>query len=314
MDYIMKNCPQCNRELPVPAELKECICMYCGEHFHIEEEPAPELGAVELQEINDAYQAALEQVSELVNHYDKLLQKFTRDAYPASFDEYVKLGEEILSPIDRYTELSQEARFTVAAQISEKLMLTIENTIRMNKGIIHKNSKSVLIDQHRFFLAVYLIPMLGYLKLALCETLADCIMEDWKRNYPKCEFEKATYDELSAGFLRKGFCYITSAICDTLSKPDDCYELMRFREFRDNYMMKSDTTRRLVEEYYRSAPRIVAYINMQPEREEKYSVLWDKYLQPCLKDIEQGHNQRCRNRYVRMVRELNRSLPLPNIQ
>lgn len=314
MDYVMKNCPQCNRELPVPAELKECICMYCGEHFLIEEEPAPELGAEELQELNNAYQISLERVSDLVNHYEKLLQRFTREAYPSSFMEYARLGEEILLPINRYIELSEEARITVPARVSEILMSTIEKTIRTNKGIIHKNSKSVLIDQHRFFLAVYLIPMLGYLKLGLCDALAECIMEDWRRRYPKCEFKKATYEELSAGFLRKGFCFITSAVCDTLDKPDDCYELMKFREFRDQYLMKSEYGRRLVKEYYRSAPRIVTYINMQKGSEESYQMLWDKYLKPCLKDLENGRKRRCRNRYVRMVRELNRSLPLPNNQ
>ena len=36
---------------------------------------------------------------------------------------------------------------------------------------------------------------------------------------------------------KKG-CFITSAVCESFGKPDDCYELTMFRSFRDNYLAK----------------------------------------------------------------------------
>ena len=310
MDYIMKNCPRCNRELAVPDDLRECICMYCGEHFSIEEKISIELSTEERQRLAKAYQNSFERMGELVEDYDKRLASFTRNGYEACFQEYVKLGEEILLPIEQYVTLMQDMEEPIEAEISDKLLSVIEKNISENKGFLQKNSKSMLIDQHRYYLAVYLIPMLGYLKLELSDKLADCIMEAWRKAYPKSEFKKATYEELAAGFLRKGFCFITSAVCDALDKSDACYELTSFREFRDTYLMNSKAGRRLVEEYYEAAPRIVVYYSMQMDSQERYQKLWDQYLQPCLKDIEHGRKIRCRNRYVRMVRKLQQRLPI----
>ena len=310
MDYVMRYCPGCNRELPVPEDLKDCICMYCGEHFSIEEKLVPDYGNEELQAIEETYRKAFERLGELIERYDKLLQGFTREGYQTNFKEYAKLGEDILIPINRYILTSEYPLDTVVAQISERLMSLIEDKLLHNKGVLHKNSKAMLRDQYRFFLAVYLVPMLGYLKLELSDMLADEIMGEWKRRYPKSEFQKASYDELAAGFLRKGFCYITSAVCDTLNKPDDCYELTTFREFRDQYLMANTAGRRLVEEYYETAPRIVTYINMHLDREERYRKLWHQYLEPCLRDLECGKIRSCESRYIRMVRQLKKKMSL----
>ena len=310
MDYIRKNCPQCKRELAVPVDLRECICMYCGEHFRIEEKNSIELSAEERQRRVEAYRNSFERIDELVRDYDKRLARFTRNGYEGCFQEYVKLGEEILLPIEQYVASVENREEPIETKITDKLLSVIEKNINENKGFLNKNSKSMLIDQHRYFLAVYLIPMLGYLKLELSDRLADCIMESWRKVYPKSEFKKATYEELAAGFLRKGFCFITTAVCDSLNKSDDCYELTRLREFRDTYLMKGTAGRKLVEEYYQVAPRIVVYLNMQTDRHERYQRLWDQYLQPCLKDIEHGRKIRCKNRYVRMVRKLQQRLPI----
>ncbi len=310
MDYVIKNCPLCKRELPVPDGLKECICMYCGEHFHIDEAMQEQQQEAEgRQELEAAYLEASERIGELVGNHERLLQRFTREGYRTCFEEYAMLGESILLPIQRYARLSDEVRKDVVGAFSLELMATIDKYIKSNTGLLHKNSKAVLIDQYRYFLAVYLVPMIGYLKLEIGDLLADRILEEWKKKYPKCEFKKATYEEMAAGFLRKGFCFITSAVCETLNKPDDCYELERFRDYRDHYLMNREDGRKLVEEYYLVAPRIVAYLNIQPGSEERYRKLWIKYLQPCLKDIEHSRSKRCQKRYVRMVHELNRSMP-----
>ncbi len=310
MDYIMRNCPKCNKELPVPVDLSECICMYCGEHFNTDERPVAEELSEEPGEIEAAYQAALDRIGALIANYEALLHKFTKEGYQPSFLEYVRLGETILLPANRYAGLSTEHHSKVIVEISEKLMRTIEKNIEAEKGVLFKKSEAILIDQNRFFLAVYLVPMLGYLKLEISDALADRIMGDWMKRYPKSEFKKADYEELVSGFMRKGFCFITSAVCDSLNKPEDCYELQKFREFRDHYLMNSEAGQKLVEEYYRTAPRIVTYLNMQMDSEERYRRIWNNFLRPCLMDIESGRKKRCKNRYVRMVRELSSQLPI----
>jgi hypothetical protein len=283
--------------------------MYCGENFIIEEQRQTEDLPVDFREMEQAYQHALGQVDSLVSNYTKLLSGFTRDGYRASFQEYVKLGENIMLPVNLYAKSSEAILNKVPRDVSEVLISTIEMNIESSKGLLSGNTKAKLIDQYRYFLAVYLVPMLIYLNLEISDVLVTQIMEDWRKKYPKYEFKKANYEELAAGFERKGFCYITSAVCDIMNKPDDCYELERLREFRDHYLMKSEEGKRLVEEYYVTAPRIVTYINLQTGSEMRYHQIWDRYLVPCLKDIERGHKEKCKRRYIKMVRQLRSELP-----
>ncbi len=309
MEYSIVKCPKCEKELPVPEDLKNCICMYCGEHFRIEKQQEKPEQEVNTSELEEAYQQKLAQVGRLLEEYQKLLLLFTAEAYGKAFLEYVKLGEELLIPADRYAMGSEEQKSQVTEEISAKLMLAVGKNVGGKKGILSANTSAKILDQYRFFLAVYLIPMLSYLKLSISEALAARIMEDWKMSYPKYEFRKASFDELEDGFRRKGFCFITTAVCDTLNKPDDCDELMLFRKFRDQYLRSSENGSELIEEYYRIAPKIVAYLNMQTNSEEKYRKLWKKDLVRCLNYIEKDRNEQCKKAYIRMVRRLEKQLP-----
>lgn len=309
MDYNIINCPKCGKELPVPAELKQCICMYCGENISIEEQRMPEEQNVDSMEFQTAYRTSLLQAGSLIEDYEKLLKNFTGAGYKGAFQAYSELGEDILSAADRYAFGSEESKEQVIKELSEGILMTAENQIEAHKSVLSGNSKARLLDQHRFFLAVYLIPMLSHLKLTISEALIDQIMKDWKQKYPSYEFKKANYEELAAGFERKGFCFITSAVCDTLNKPDDCDELMILREYRDNYLMNTKSGARMINEYYRIAPVIVAYLNMQTDGEERYDRIWKEDVMPCLNFIENGHNVQCKKHYVRMVRRLKSELP-----
>lgn len=99
-------------------------------------------------------------------------------------------------------------------------------------------------------------------------------------------------------------CYITTATCEAYGKPDDCYELTEFRNFRDNWLMEQPDGKQLIQLYYRTAPRIVEKINMQPNRCDIYKMIRDEYLSECLKYIECGDNQKCKEKYTEMMYHL----------
>ena len=99
-------------------------------------------------------------------------------------------------------------------------------------------------------------------------------------------------------------CYITTAVCESLGKPDDCYELNAFRNFRDEYLKSQSDGAELIEKYYQTAPEIVSRINADPNSESIYSEIWKKYLSECLSMIESGNNSRCREIYIDMMQEL----------
>lgn len=99
-------------------------------------------------------------------------------------------------------------------------------------------------------------------------------------------------------------CFVTTAVCGSFGKPDDCYELTTFRKFRDTWLALQPDGKSLIAEYYAIAPRIVANINRLVDAKEIYKNICQKYLAPCLSFIQKGDNLSCKNKYVEMVREL----------
>ena len=67
---------------------------------------------------------------------------------------------------------------------------------------------------------------------------------------------KSTFEEINGGF-RKRLCYVTTAVCRSLQKPDECYELKLLREYRDRYLVSSEGGKETIREYYNIAPTIV---------------------------------------------------------
>jgi len=101
-------------------------------------------------------------------------------------------------------------------------------------------------------------------------------------------------------------CFITTACCETLNLPDDCYELTAFRDFRDNWLRKQIDGEAIVQEYYQVAPMILDAIDTTNNPKTTYSNIWEKYLKTCLAHIESGEADKCKALYMSMVEDLKR--------
>ena len=99
-------------------------------------------------------------------------------------------------------------------------------------------------------------------------------------------------------------CFITTAVCQMFHKPDDCYELTMFRHFRDTWLINQPDGKALIAEYYAVAPAIVNCINQTPYSSDIYQQIWQMYLKPCLKHLEQRENEACKDHYIDMVKTL----------
>lgn len=100
------------------------------------------------------------------------------------------------------------------------------------------------------------------------------------------------------------FCYITTAACNYLNKPDDCYELNILRWYRDNWLVQQTDGPELVGEYYAMAPGIIATIDERDDKDDIYQEIWEKYIIPCIKLIELTAYDTCKDLYIQMVQEL----------
>ena len=96
-------------------------------------------------------------------------------------------------------------------------------------------------------------------------------------------------------------CYITTAVCSQLHLPDNCYELKILRKFRDDYILKTDYGKKLIEEYYQISPKIVEKINAETDSEKMYKELLNNFITPSIKHIETGENKKAMNKYIEMM-------------
>ena len=155
-------------------------------------------------------------------------------------------------------------------------------------------------------MAVFTIPALRDLPQKSGDELARAAQALWVKRWPKEPIGLGNYQDIVNGFRRK-LCYITTAVCRVQGKGDDCYELTAFRRFRDQVMLATGEGRRLVEEYYRLAPAIVTTVRLCWDEAAVYEGVYRDYLLPCLRLLEAGDERGCRDKYVAMVRHMERT-------
>jgi hypothetical protein len=96
-------------------------------------------------------------------------------------------------------------------------------------------------------------------------------------------------------------CFITTAVCKQQRLPDDCWQLMALRKFRDDHLMKSQKGKRLVKQYYEKAPGIVEAIDALPNAASIYAYLSAHYIDRALQQISVGDLKGATNTYTAMV-------------
>lgn len=99
-----------------------------------------------------------------------------------------------------------------------------------------------------------------------------------------------------------GECFISTAVYQSINKPDNCYELQTLRGFRDEVMLANKNWAPLVEEYYAIAPDIAEKLNKLEQ--SIHTKIHQNYLLPCIALIEQKRYEEAINHYKKMVASL----------
>ena len=100
---------------------------------------------------------------------------------------------------------------------------------------------------------------------------------------------------------KSGWCFITTAVCEYLGKPDDCFDLATLRNFRDNRLALQPEGTQEIREYYEITPTIVEKLAASDEKYLLYEKIRLEYIEPCFEGILHGRNENCRERYRAMV-------------
>lgn len=107
-----------------------------------------------------------------------------------------------------------------------------------------------------------------------------------------------------ADYKNASGCFITTAVCLSLGKPDNCEELSVMRSFRDEWLRRQPDGEDLIADYYNTAPGIVERIDREPDRRNIYKAVYEDYILPCVKHAQAEDYAESKRIYISMVNTL----------
>lgn len=234
----------------------------------------------------------------LFSEMETMVSKFKKSTYAGLFDDYRTKHTEYWQELER--ELSSD---NSRNWIEEEIRLILEyGKNRLDQVGIKMKRENLQLTMN-MFLAVYYIPAVRKTGTAEAEHYTEELCRAWAEKFKGNPIKSAQFETIQGGFKSK-LCYVTTAVCRSMNKPEDCYELNLLKAYRDDYLLKTEKGEELVREYYDIAPTIVKRIEKKENADEAYRQIWEEYLKPCIYFIEQGDNSSCSERYIKMVEEL----------
>lgn len=242
------------------------------------------------------YLTGIEGMPKLLDGCEEPLKYFKKNVYPDAFKKMYQAHIETFDAIEKgYNSVIDKDQFLINMADA----LTAHAVEKLN-GCRRKNEKERIQMDLNMSMAVFVIPMVLEFKGNSSQPLSEKLLESWKREFPKSNLQAADFSFIEQGFHKK-FCYITTAVCQSFGKGDDCYELTLLRDYRDDYLASLPNGRELIEKYYDVAPTIVKHIDQREDAKEIYRSIWEEYLSPCISMIEADEKERCRELYEKMV-------------
>lgn len=256
----------------------------------------PQIDEIEYLKLTDELKR---EMPDLLTDIKNPLDGFKKDEYEQAFLAYIKEHDDILREIEDVYVCSTNAKEgmqTLAQEFVEYVKTSLETETK-------KRKRSQKLMDYNMILVVYLFPALLKQNQRSGEAFAKALLQEWNQAFPKTNLHLASYEEIAEGF-RQRFCYITTAVCQSLNKGDNCEELVLLRGYRDGYLMGLPGGQRVIQEYYDVAPTIVKHINRRENAEDIYRGIYETYLRTCIGLIREDKNEQCRKVYTDMVYEL----------
>ena len=299
-EFKMGRCPKCGEELKVPIGLARFSCMYCGARL-TQEELRPLHEQVVLGEgAAEDYALSLARLAGCVTNFRGWQSRISGKEFEAAFEEYANRCAPVFTQLDSGVRAAESGKTALIEKAAGRMLADLEENWKKEKR------PAFVRDDDKIIIAVYLVPMVRKLQLSVSETFAASLQKQWVEKYPKSPFYLGSYEDIAEGFKKKflGLCFITTAVCESAGKGDDCEELTAFRAFRDGWLKQQKDGAELICEYYNIAPGIVTCIDLCSDRERRYAEIRERYLEPCFASLKAGEMEDCKARYVQMVRDL----------
>lgn len=223
--------------------------------------------------------------------------EFHKSTYEKKMDSLIEEQRDLLEEIAHAWDSFPDERDRIAGIIPEYAATEI-------KAEPSKRKRDFKLLDYKMNMVSWFIPLLGEMPSENSAEMTQRIIDIWNEKMPGHKIGHSTYQSIKSGFRRGISCYISTAVCRSLGKEDDCHELEILRTYRDRYLMADDGGKELVREYYNIAPTIVKRIDRKSDADRIYFNIWNEYLKPCINFAELGKNEACREKYTEMVKKL----------
>lgn len=300
---IKGKCKKCGKTLQIEDGLLAFSCMYCGSKLRSQDLLVTDIDS-DPAEADRHFKYAMDHIVDCVVKQRGILQQFNRIDYIPSFAKYLAACGKVFDELNTAALFDSSRRDEFINTLVNQLISGLEANWQQEPNWNKKQAQKEIIDRDKMVIAIYLVPMVGKLGYSISDDFNNTLQKTWVEKYPKHIFHVGSYDKITGSYEAKlKLCFITTAVCENSGKSDDCYELTTLRSFRDNWLASSDGGAELIREYYNIAPSIVTCMELT---DGDYQGINDKYIRPCIADIEAGDMVSCRDRYVDMVRSLKR--------
>lgn len=298
---LQGKCPKCRHDLKLPSDKVTILCVYCGQEIAVKD-AADQIEQVDSNLMDEReYKEEFEEACRLLPamlEFEQADERFKKETYEAAFKEYYTAHYRMMMKVEKVFTASQTQEYVI-----EQLTGAFLNKAEENIQALPKNEQTKQQTHYNFMMAVYVLPAMVRYKGPAMDALTESLVEEWNKRFSDAKISKSTFEKINSGF-RNRLCYITTAVCESLSKGDDCYELQTLRDYRDGYLLSSAEGSTLIQEYYDVAPTIVKHINRRTEATAIYQSIYEEYLKPCIQKIEQEDLMGCKLIYEEMVHTL----------
>lgn len=189
------------------------------------------------------------------------------------------------------------------ADLEDLIACVPEKVAKDMEAVTSKRKREMKLLDYNLAMVSFFVPLIGDIRSEQAPELASAIVERWNTTFPETKIGMSTLAAIEGGF-KKGLCYVTTAVCKSLNRPDNCHELTLLRRYRDEYLLGTMSGNDIIRQYYNIAPTIVKRINRSPDAAAVYEKIWKEYLSPCVDMIEKNQMDGCKDLYTDMVHEL----------
>ncbi|MBQ7581250.1 MAG: hypothetical protein IJU25_00350 [Lachnospiraceae bacterium] len=226
------------------------------------------------------------------------MKLFKRDTYAEAFESYLSEQKPLLDAIEEEYVVSDQPE-----EVISRLAHAFTERARSEYDALKKSKRTNYLIDHNTVMVVYVFPAIHAFEGKISEPLTTKLVDEWNASFKQYKIKPGTFQEINGGFKRK-LCYVTTAVCLSIGKGEDCSEIRILKEYRDGFLSAEADGKALIEEYYDIAPTIVNRINKQKNAQETYQEIYRNYISPCIDLIAEDRLVDCKNLYVQMMRTL----------